>query len=743
MAALAATWPGHARGGRMATTFPVDLVDGIRSGDRQAIEQAYDAYFTPVMNFVYFILYDYEAARDISQDAFLRVVEAIKSNKSQVRDFKPYLFATARNLAMDEIKRSRKHTSYSTEMMMAQDPNIFVDPARAASLAEQRAQVANAVATMNEHQRTAMVLRDVEGWSYDEIATFMGMSRNAVGVLLSRARLKFRTEFRLQQLDVDALVDECREMLPLMSAVLDGEATEEEKERLQAHLAACPICRQTMEELAGAATTLRSMVPLAPVLAIKIALIGKTATVVGAAAGAAAAGMSVTAKFFVGVVATLLVAGAGMGTYIVVKKAVSNNPAPTAAVTIPAQGETLTREADAEGKAKVVVLVSVDNKPQKVELAIDGQAVKTFDKGPYRYQWTTDAAGPHTVQPTALDASGKKSPGSKVAFTLAITKSMADKIVFARGGSVWLSNPDGSGQRQLTKSGYDDMPAISPDGTKIAFVSHRDRFIRPDKVRHNYEYLTQIYVMDADGGNVRRLTDASTGDCATFGFFPTGDRIVFNRQTDFGGEEGIWRLSVVPVAGGQVSDIATQHLYLAFATFYYPTVSPDGKYVYSGFEGSQVTGGSILRTDVATGGTDTLISAGNSGNQGHGYFLPSLSVDGGTLATAMDTQVTGVGTRPVQLALFDAAGGNKRTYPMPVTDIYGGDQTALGYFFSSWTPDGRLIISAPGYLSGFGNIDPYAEGGVYYIDSTGALTGQVLKRGVSARWGSIRKSFDK
>jgi hypothetical protein len=46
-------------------------------------------------------------------------------------------------------------------------------------------------------------------------------------------------------------------------------------------------------------------------------------------------------------------------------------------------------------------------------------------------------------------------------------------------------------------------------------------------------------------------------------------------------------------------------------------------------------------------------------------------------------------------------------------------------------------------LSGFGNIDPYGEGGVYYIDSTGALQGQVLKQGVSARWGSIRKSFDK
>jgi len=33
----------------MATTFPVDLVEGIRSGDRQAIEQAYDAYFTPAL----------------------------------------------------------------------------------------------------------------------------------------------------------------------------------------------------------------------------------------------------------------------------------------------------------------------------------------------------------------------------------------------------------------------------------------------------------------------------------------------------------------------------------------------------------------------------------------------------------------------------------------------------------------------------------------------------------------------
>ena len=90
------------------------------------------------------------------------------------------------------------------------------------------------------------------------------------------------------------------------------------------------------------------------------------------------------------------------------------------------------------------------------------------------------------------------------------------KIVFASAGEIWVMNDDGSGLVQLTTGMRAEAPAWSPDGSRIAFHA--------DLGGTNYD----IYVMDAGGGNIVRLT----ADPATDGFpdwSPDGTKLAFRR----------------------------------------------------------------------------------------------------------------------------------------------------------------------------------------------------------------------
>ena len=96
-----------------------------------------------------------------------------------------------------------------------------------------------------------------------------------------------------------------------------------------------------------------------------------------------------------------------------------------------------------------------------------------------------------------------------------------------RNFEIYVMNADGSGLTNLTNNParHDFRPSWSPDGAKIAFASISDF--------HGFDppYLWEIYVMNADGSKVTRLTNNPEGDLST-GWSPDGSRIAFESRRD-------------------------------------------------------------------------------------------------------------------------------------------------------------------------------------------------------------------
>jgi Tol biopolymer transport system component len=95
------------------------------------------------------------------------------------------------------------------------------------------------------------------------------------------------------------------------------------------------------------------------------------------------------------------------------------------------------------------------------------------------------------------------------------------------GFEIYTMNPDGTGVTRLTNNLFkDDKPSWSPDGKQIAFESRRD--CATTSIPDNSNCFSNIYVMDADGNNVRQLT--SLPDSATHPTWsPDGSQIAFER----------------------------------------------------------------------------------------------------------------------------------------------------------------------------------------------------------------------
>jgi RNA polymerase sigma factor (sigma-70 family) len=162
------------------------LVKLVRSGHERAFDAIVERYRKPLVHFCGRMLPE-SRCEDAVQQAFINAHAALTTSDEPVQ-LKPWLFAITRNAALNMLRQNG--WSYD------QIPLDFDGVRRPDQEFEQRVELEQTVAALNElpeRQRDALVMREFEGRSYDEIAAALGANGGAVRQLLNRARVTLRS----------------------------------------------------------------------------------------------------------------------------------------------------------------------------------------------------------------------------------------------------------------------------------------------------------------------------------------------------------------------------------------------------------------------------------------------------------------------------------------------------------------------------------------------------------------------
>lgn len=173
-----------------------ELVAATRDGNELAFQEVVRRYRTPITNFVYRMLNDYDMAVDLAQETFVRVYTSVGRYEANY-NFSTYIYRIASNLAISEIRKRKRRrvVSFFSVFGGDEDEAVELDPADERPLpednllADERKRAVNkAISSLPEKYRTALVLRDIEGHSYDQIAEILSLSEGTVKSRINRAR---------------------------------------------------------------------------------------------------------------------------------------------------------------------------------------------------------------------------------------------------------------------------------------------------------------------------------------------------------------------------------------------------------------------------------------------------------------------------------------------------------------------------------------------------------------------------
>jgi RNA polymerase sigma-70 factor (ECF subfamily) len=240
----------------------VALVQQAHGGDEQAFAQLFVDYHPPVLNYVYHMLGDRQAAEDITQDAFIRAHARI-GQLGPPWDFKSWVFRIASNLTVDYLRRGRRFVELEEQTMSADSSTTRRPSERDAQRAQEQRAVWLTLDGMPTTYRQALVMREFNGFSYRELSNAMECSYDNARQIVHRARLNFRERHGLR-MALARGVERCRELGDMLSAYHDGELSADQMEAVQAHIATCPYCRETEEDLRKVGALIAGFVPILP-----------------------------------------------------------------------------------------------------------------------------------------------------------------------------------------------------------------------------------------------------------------------------------------------------------------------------------------------------------------------------------------------------------------------------------------------------------------------------------------------
>ncbi|MBQ8510659.1 MAG: sigma-70 family RNA polymerase sigma factor [Clostridia bacterium] len=176
------------------------LIARAQAGDQDAFGQLVQAYEKMVYNTIKMKVVNAEDALDLSQEVFVKIWKSIGSYRGDCR-FSTWVYRIATNACFDHLRRNVLPTDSMTgapdedgdeRPLDVADESLSASPERTLEQRETVTAVRAAIAQLSEEQQEVVLLRDIEGYTYEEIAEMLHLEIGTVKSRLNRARAHLR-----------------------------------------------------------------------------------------------------------------------------------------------------------------------------------------------------------------------------------------------------------------------------------------------------------------------------------------------------------------------------------------------------------------------------------------------------------------------------------------------------------------------------------------------------------------------
>ncbi len=185
------------------TTLPdADVAALAKQGRESAFRELVRRYERPIFSLIYRIVRDRETAEDLSQDTFIKVLNNI-DRYSPAFKLSSWLFKIANNVAIDHLRKRRLDTvsmdgsPHAATASQIEASSFEIGGQQETALEEMESRelgsaIERAIASLRPEYRSCIMLRHVEGRSYEEIATILDLPLGTVKTYIHRARHELR-----------------------------------------------------------------------------------------------------------------------------------------------------------------------------------------------------------------------------------------------------------------------------------------------------------------------------------------------------------------------------------------------------------------------------------------------------------------------------------------------------------------------------------------------------------------------
>ncbi len=261
------------------------LIVLIRRGNHSAFEALVSRYQSRLLAFCRHMLGSREDAEDVLQEVFAASFNAILADDRSI-NVRPWLYRIARNRSLNHLRRVQAIGVDSMDVHLSEGGATTADKVHKRE--EFRLLVAD-VQELPETQKTALLLREIDALSYEQIAEVMDTTIPSVKSLLVRARVSLAEAAEARTLTCEDVREELGEV---------AEGLRRSTAPARRHIRTCERCQGFKAQLRSTNKALAAVYPVAPLLLFKkflLAQFGMTASAgAGSAAGAAAASVAAT-----------------------------------------------------------------------------------------------------------------------------------------------------------------------------------------------------------------------------------------------------------------------------------------------------------------------------------------------------------------------------------------------------------------------------------------------------------------